>query len=604
VRPGVLSTDVVIVGGGIAGALLARHLKLAHPGLDVLVLEAASAITDFKVGESTVEVAAHYMIKRLGLGAYLYQHQLPKNGLRFFFDSEKKDLPLHEMSEIGSDHLPFHPSFQLERAAFERDLATMNAASGIDVRLGAKVTAIAVGTDGAPHEVTFDKEGERHVVSCRWLCDASGRRHVLNRARGAKVHKEERLPTAAAWGRYRNVAGLDAVDDPTWRARVRHTSRHLSTNHLMYDGYWIWFIPLAGDLMSVGVVFDKDRVQGPRTAAELEAFLASHRAARDLLAGATQEDFQSFQHLPYYSDEYFSKDRWALTGESGAFTDPFYSPGSDFIATANELIVSMIGADLAGDPRAFAERVDVANAFYRFKYEATLRLYAKLYPVFGTFEVFRLKFLLDFNNYYNMVAWPFMADKLHDLPWLRGELGIGERILMAQSTMADHFVAYAARLREQGAYFDQNAGRFANGLDGVWQFERKLGPVLDDEFRRAEVQKAYASVFATVLERVTARPGIAARARVLSELNLPTVVRFTSLDDASVGKLFERIELRLARDLGREFPATKIERVRLDGPSGVAVDVATADAPARASIEARATELWSARGASLTEPSE
>jgi hypothetical protein len=58
-----------------------------------------------------------------------------------------------------------------------------------------------------------------------------------------------------------------------WRDRVRHTSRHLSTNHLMYDGYWIWFIPLAGDLMSVGVVFDKDRI--PERPLDREAFWRS-----------------------------------------------------------------------------------------------------------------------------------------------------------------------------------------------------------------------------------------------------------------------------------------------------------------------------------------
>jgi hypothetical protein len=352
--------------------------------------------------------------------------------------------------------------------------------------------------------------------------------------------------------------------------------------------------------MSVGVVFDKDRVQGPRTAAEFTAFLDAHRAARDLLVGSTQEDFQAFQHLPYFSDEYFSTDRWALTGEAGAFTDPFYSPGSDFIATANELIVDMMTKDLAGDAAGFAERVEIANTFYRFKYEATIRLYAKLYPVFGSYEVFRLKFLLDFNNYYNMVVWPFMAEKLHDLVWLRGELGIAERILMAQSTMADHFVAYAALLRDRGEYFQKNSGEFANGLDGVGQFEMRLGPVLDDEYRRAEVQKAYASVFASVLERMTAWRGVANRARLLSELNLPTVVRFTSLDDASVGKLFGRIEARLAKDLGREFPTAKIERVRIDAAGGVSVE-ATADDEVRASLAARANDLWSAPGASLTQ---
>src|SRR4029078_4542170 len=127
---------------GIAGGFLARQLRLARPELSILVLEAAEKIDNFKVGESTGEVAANYMIRKLNLGTYLYQHQLPKNGLRFFFDSEKKDLPLTEMSEIGSDHIPFHPSFQLERAALERDLVTMNRELGAEVELGAKVTAI------------------------------------------------------------------------------------------------------------------------------------------------------------------------------------------------------------------------------------------------------------------------------------------------------------------------------------------------------------------------------------------------------------------------------------------------------------------------------
>src|SRR5690349_6200321 len=90
--------DVIIMGAGIAGGFLARQLKLTRPGLSVLVLEASPKMTDYKVGESTVEVAANYMIRRLNLGTYLYQHQLPKNGLRFFFDSEKKDLPLTKMS--------------------------------------------------------------------------------------------------------------------------------------------------------------------------------------------------------------------------------------------------------------------------------------------------------------------------------------------------------------------------------------------------------------------------------------------------------------------------------------------------------------------------
>ena len=105
--------DVVIMGAGIAGGFLARQLKRTRPELEVLVLEASEKMTDFKVGESTVEVAANYMVRRLGLGTYLYQHQLPKNGLRLFFDSPGKDLPLTDC-EIGRHSTP--PELPLERA--------------------------------------------------------------------------------------------------------------------------------------------------------------------------------------------------------------------------------------------------------------------------------------------------------------------------------------------------------------------------------------------------------------------------------------------------------------------------------------------------------
>ena len=150
--------DVIVLGSGIAGAFLARQLKLARPTLSVLVLEAAERIEDYKVGESTVEVSSSYMIRRMGLSTYLYQHQLLKNGLRFFFDSPEKDVPLPEMSEIGCDHFPFHPSFQLERASLERDLVPMNRALGVDVQLGAKVVDLAIDPSG-PHTVVWEQGG-------------------------------------------------------------------------------------------------------------------------------------------------------------------------------------------------------------------------------------------------------------------------------------------------------------------------------------------------------------------------------------------------------------------------------------------------------------
>ena len=78
--------------------------------------------TDYKVGEATVELFSNYLIRKLGLTSHLYENHLPKNGLRFFFDNEQKNAPIEKMSEIGSYGLPFHPSFQIDRSTFEREL--------------------------------------------------------------------------------------------------------------------------------------------------------------------------------------------------------------------------------------------------------------------------------------------------------------------------------------------------------------------------------------------------------------------------------------------------------------------------------------------------
>ncbi|MEI8254976.1 MAG: NAD(P)/FAD-dependent oxidoreductase [Deltaproteobacteria bacterium] len=590
--------DVVIMGGGLAGQFLARQLRLTRPELTVLVIEAALKIEDYKVGESTVEVAAHYMVRRLNLGTYLYQHQLPKNGLRFFFDSAEKDLPLTEMSEIGSDHLPHHPSFQLNRATLERDLVEMNRAAGVQVELGAKITDLTV-DGGTQHTVTYEQDGATHTIGSRWLVDASGRRHLLARKLGLEITKETRLNTGAGWARYENLPGMDEVRDPGWRARVKYTSRYLSTNHMNYDGYWLWFIPLNGDVMSVGAVYDKDRLQNPpRNARDFDAFMRSHRSSRDLMEGSKLVDYGGYAHLPYHTDRFYSRDRWALVGESGAFPDPFYSPGSDFIATANEFTTSLILSETSGDTAAFHDKVDVYNAYHVYKYENVIRLYIGMYPMLGSYEAFRLKYLLDFNNYYNLVVWPYMDGRLTDVSWLREELRISDRILQAISQSMLHMRGFSDTLLARGEYFAQNRGRFANGLNGVQHMENVIDKPIDPDFRRREVDKAFGSVFASLLERFADAPGFSTRECVLRELGVPQVMLYKEVNEESFRRLLSRVASGLERDLRKEFPGETIEKVVI-ADRAADVDVLTAS-PERERILVRAGALWKARGNSLT----
>src|SRR4051794_7099078 len=76
-----LDYDVIIAGGGLAGLTLARQLHLEAPQLRVLVCEKRRHPVPeaaFKVGESSVEIGAHYFQKVLGLDPHLCREHLPK----------------------------------------------------------------------------------------------------------------------------------------------------------------------------------------------------------------------------------------------------------------------------------------------------------------------------------------------------------------------------------------------------------------------------------------------------------------------------------------------------------------------------------------------
>src|SRR5688500_2300693 len=343
------SVDVAILGGGLAGNFMARQLLIEQPQLSIALFE-KSGEHDWKVGESTVEIASNYMVRKLGLSTYLHENHLPKMGLRFFFDTPEKNAELCDMSEIGTDRSPSKPSFQLDRARIEADVREMNRADGVEVNVGWTVKSVELGTGGEPHRFTvMSDDGEKRTYRARWVIDGTGRASVI--ARNKDLRYDEPIHhLAAIWGRYTNIRDMDQIRNDPWRRRAGYISRYLSTNHFCYPGYWIWFIPLSRGVMSVGVVGEKNVFRkGMRTEEGFRAFIDEHRAASWLMDGAEPHDIGGFTQLAYGIKQYFSDDRWGLIGDAGAFTDPFYSPGSDFISTACDFLTDLIKRDVAGE---------------------------------------------------------------------------------------------------------------------------------------------------------------------------------------------------------------------------------------------------------------
>ena len=493
-----IAFDVLIVGGGLAGATLARQLRREVPQASIVVIE-RRAEPGYKVGESLVEIGTDYLVRRLGLARHLYENHLPKNGLRFFFDTEQRDTALPQMSEIGSDALPFHPSFQIDRSTLERALLDMNERDGVQVRRETRVVRILPGAPGRLHEVVVQDGAREQTLSARWLVDATGRARLLQKTlQTPRVECDH--PIAAAWSRLQGVVDIDTLGGADWRRRVRHTSRHLSTNHLCYPGYWIWFIPLRSGVVSVGWVGERSLFDETwRRSEGLLAHLRAHRSAAQLLEAAEPLDALSLGQLAYGTSWFLRpKDRLALTGEAAAFSDPFYSPGSDFIALENDFITDLVRRDLAGEPdQEWAQRGLDYDAFLQFRFDATMLLYRELYPLLGSRELLELKWVFDIGCYYNLWLDAYLRDQHLEHRWVKDQLARRDFVLAGLRNFSALFRSVEQTLRQRGAYFRGNTDTFAPGLRDI----EALVPLVGTERPRKQQLRATASLFNQVLRR-------------------------------------------------------------------------------------------------------
>jgi flavin-dependent dehydrogenase len=497
--------DVVVLGGGLAGLTLALQLRQRDPELDVLVLERNPhpvAEAAFKVGESTVEVGAHYFAEVLGLREHLRHEQLVKFGLRYFFNDRRAHVD--RCTELGVSQLLPTTSWQLDRGRFENFLGEHARAQGIDFRDGAVARGIELGAAGAMHQVDYEHAGATHRVAARWVVDASGRAGLLKRKLGlAQANGHD---ANAAWWRVDGKLDInDWSDDPHWRGRCDPPDRWRSTNHLCGPGYWFWLIPLASGSHSLGIVCDArlHPLETMNTHAKAMAWLREHQpqaaAALDA-SGFALQDFRFLRGFSHGCKQVFSADRWALTGEAGVFLDPFYSPGSDFIALSNTYICELIGLDRAGE--AIAAHASIYQLLYFSFYENSLTLYRDQYPIFGNAQVMPLKIMWDYAYYWALLAPVFFGRRqsaLGLLNRLKPAFLRGRALNLAmQALLRDWGLRDAGPPPEDRRWLDQYR------LDWARAMNRGLTDALDDDAFLARIDANVARMASLAAELLAA----------------------------------------------------------------------------------------------------
>jgi len=174
------------------------------------------------------------------------------------------------------------------------------------------------------------------------------------------------------------------------------------------------------------------------------------------IEGAEVLDFVVIKDYSHGCKQMFSEQGWGVTGESGVFTDPFYSPGSDFIAINNTFINDLICRSAKG------ENIQLESRFYQGLnqsfFESTLSLYTGQYGGFGDRRMMSLKLVWDYAYYWGVLSLLFFKSAMTDIALMRELKPVLIRSQEANAVVQSGFRGRAKQrltLPAQGIFLDQ-----------------------------------------------------------------------------------------------------------------------------------------------------
>ncbi|MFP6762878.1 MAG: NAD(P)/FAD-dependent oxidoreductase [Planctomycetaceae bacterium] len=314
--PGFQDTyDVVVIGGGPAGA--ATGTLTARAGHDTLILE-RSQVPRFHVGESLVP-ETYWSLKRLGVVEKLQRSAFPKKySVQFFSEGLKPSAPFYfdEYRDCESSQ-----TWQVWRDEFDRMLLDTASENGACVTPRAHVRDVLFDEDratGVRFQVT-DGNGERtdHEVACRVVVDASGQSAFVASRLGL-MESDPHLRMGTIWSYWEN-AQRDAGRDEGATLIMQTAGKKT----------WFWFIPLQGNMASVGCTGAMQYMfPGGRSVEEtFQQELDRCPAMQERLKNATRDrDYLTTRDYSY-SAKHGAGAGWVLVGDALGFIDPLYSTG-------------------------------------------------------------------------------------------------------------------------------------------------------------------------------------------------------------------------------------------------------------------------------------
>jgi hypothetical protein len=195
------------------------------------------------------------------------------------------------------------------------------------------------------------------------------------------------------------------------------------------------------------------------------------------------QDFLAVRKISRGSRQVFSVDRWGLVGEAAALLDPFYSPGSDFIAIGNTMVSKLIEEDLAG--RSIQQLAPTLQSVFLTLFQNNLLTYRDQYPLFGNPRIMALKFVWDYAVYWGFPALLYFNQKLTDVNFIQSQAKGVEEIRDMNLKMQEFFRNWYKAdptVNAEAAFVDQSQ------IEIMTRLNAELKEKLDDAALKARFQ--------------------------------------------------------------------------------------------------------------------
>jgi flavin-dependent dehydrogenase len=315
--------DVVVIGGGPAGAAAATLLQ--RRGHRCLVLEGAT-FPRYHIGESLIP-QTYGTLERLGLLPRLRASHFPvKHSVRFVSPSGHEAAPFYFAETLSGERAR---TWQVERSEFDQMCLDNARESGVEVRAETRVTEVLFEDERAVGVRVRSDDRSFQDVPARVVIDASGRSTVI----GNQLRLKREVPglrKGTVWSYFRGGSRAEGIDAGE------------TVVFMLPDRGWFWYIPLPGDIVSVGIVASPEYLF--RESQDFEEIFSHEvercRPLKERLSQAVRTQPARGLHKLAYLNRRVVGDGWVLVGDAAGFLDPIYSSG---------LFLALGSAELAAD---------------------------------------------------------------------------------------------------------------------------------------------------------------------------------------------------------------------------------------------------------------